>query len=132
MAAISVSCQKGKKSNIHIFPKSLNEISGITMLSDNKLYAINDSGNENVLFCLNTKGKVLQKIQIPETKNIDWKDLAYDHKDNIYVGDFGNNSNSRKDLYIYKISGILSNSISVSKIEFAYEDQKKFPPKKKN
>ncbi|MBQ0740360.1 hypothetical protein J9332_39385, partial [Aquimarina celericrescens] len=46
-------------------------------------------------------------------------------------GDFGNNSNDRKDLNIYKVSGILSNSLSVSKIEFSYEEQKKFPPKKK-
>lgn len=134
LAAISVNCQKDKKSNllnIHTFPKTLHEISGITMLSNNRLYAINDSGNENILFCLNVKGEVLQKIKIPETKNIDWEDLAYDKEDNIYIGDFGNNSNSRKDLCIYKISGILSNSISVSKIEFAYEDQKEFPPKKK-
>lgn len=134
LAAISVNCQKDKKSNllnIHTFPKTLHEISGITMLSNNRLYAINDSGNENILFCLNAKGEVLQKIKIPETKNIDWEDLAYDQEDNIYIGDFGNNSNSRKDLCIYKISGILSNSISVSKIEFAYEDQKEFPPKKK-
>lgn len=134
LAAISVNCQKDKKSNllnVHTFPKTLHEISGITMLSNNRLYAINDSGNENILFCLNAKGEVLQKIKIPETKNIDWEDLAYDKEDNIYIGDFGNNRNSRKDLCIYKISGILSNSISVSKIEFAYEDQKEFPPKKK-
>ncbi|WP_438711804.1 hypothetical protein ACSTS3_04310 [Aquimarina muelleri] len=134
LAAISVSCQKNKKSgisNIHSFPNSLNEISGITMLSNNKVYAINDSGNDNTLFCLDLKGEILQQIKIPETKNIDWEDLAYDHKDNIYIGDFGNNSNDRKDLNIYKVSGILSNSLSVSKIEFTYEDQKKFPPKKK-
>ncbi|WP_103072611.1 NHL repeat-containing protein [Aquimarina sediminis] len=135
LMTITVSCQKGKKTDIikiNTLPKDLNEISGITMLSDNRVYAINDSGNDNTLFSLNQKGEILQQIKIPKTKNIDWEDLAYDQENNIYIGDFGNNSNSRKDLKIYRVSGVISNSITVSTIEFIFEDQKKFPPKKKN
>ncbi|WP_160111874.1 hypothetical protein [Aquimarina sp. AU58] len=130
----TVSCQKDKNTDlikVNTLPKILHEISGITMLSDHNLYAINDSGNSNTLFCLNQKGKIVREIKISETKNIDWEDLAYDKEDNIYIGDFGNNANDRKDLVIYKVSGILSNTIVTSKIEFIFEDQKKFPPKKK-
>lgn len=130
----TVSCQKGKNTDlikISTLPKILHEISGITMLSDSNLYAINDSGNNNTLFCLNQKGKIVREIKIPKAKNIDWEDLAYDKEDNIYIGDFGNNANDRKDLVIYKVSGVLSNTMVTSKIEFIFEDQKKFPPKKK-
>ncbi|AXT59096.1 hypothetical protein D1816_01585 [Aquimarina sp. AD10] len=133
LTALQVSCQKNEASIlVKIAPLSntLHEISGITTLENNKLYAINDSGNDNTLFCLNQDGKILKEIKIPDSKNIDWEDLTYDHNDNIYIGDFGNNQNTRKDLVIYKVSGILSNTISVSKIEFIFEDQKRFPPKK--
>ncbi|PKV51752.1 hypothetical protein ATE84_3850 [Aquimarina sp. MAR_2010_214] len=134
LMTVSASCQKDKHTNlvkVNTLPNILNEISGITMLSDHNVYAINDSGNSNVLFCLNQKGKIVRKIKISGAKNIDWEDLAHDQEDNIYIGDFGNNSNDRKDLVIYKVSGILSNAIVASKIEFIFEDQKKFPPKKK-
>jgi hypothetical protein len=130
----AVSSQKGKNIGlvkINALSNTLHEISGIAMLSNHNLYAINDSGNSNVLFCLNQRGEILREIKIPGSKNIDWEDLAYDQENNIYIGDFGNNNNARKDLVIYKVSGIISNVIVVSKIEFIFEDQKKFPPKKK-
>ncbi len=131
----SVSCQKDETSDlfkISKLPHAVHEISGITMLSDNNLYAINDSGNAPTLFCINQKGEILSEIKIPDAKNKDWEDLAYDHEDTIYIGDFGNNGNDRKDLKVYKVSGVLSGKISVSKIKFTFEDQKKFPPKKKH
>ncbi|GAA4271420.1 hypothetical protein U6A24_22870 [Aquimarina gracilis] len=135
LITLSVSCQKNENLNlikISSLPNAIHEISGIVMLSDNKLYAINDSGNAPILFRLNQKGEILSEINVPNAKNKDWEDLAYDLEDNIYIGDFGNNNNDRKDLKIYKVSGILSDTIVVSKIKFAFEDQKKFPPKKKN
>ncbi len=130
-----VSCQKEGNSNFKKISKLsnvLSEISGITSLSNHKLYAINDSGNDPILFCLNQQGEILSELKIPESKNKDWEDLAYDTNGNVYIGDFGNNYNDRKDLTIYKVSGILSDRISTSKIEFIFEDQKKFPPKKRN
>lgn len=128
------SCQKNKNdrfSKICSLSSSLREISGIVTLSDGNLYAMNDSGNDNSIFKLDSEGKLLEKILIPHTKNVDWEDLAYDQQDNIYIGDFGNNANKRKDLTIYKVSGITNNDIQVSKTSFYFEDQKKFPPKKK-
>ncbi|WP_108802627.1 SdiA-regulated domain-containing protein [Aquimarina sp. Aq107] len=132
---LSVSCQKKSQHDfltVNHLSNSLKEISGLTRLpNDVHLYAINDSGNENILFRLNEKGEILDEIKIPESKNIDWEDLTYDHQNNIYIGDFGNNNNDRKKLSIYTVSGIASNSIKTSVIEFTLEDQKKFPPSKK-
>jgi len=134
--SLSVSCQKNDSTDLIIInglSKNIKEISGITKFtSDTLLYAINDSGNDNTLFCLNQKGEIVKKLKIPNSKNVDWEDLAYDHQNNLYIGDFGNNYNNRKDLSIYKVSSIFSDNIEVSKIEFSLEDQKKFPPGKKN
>ncbi len=132
---MTMSCQKSEMKNfekIYSLPKAVHEISGITTGPNNTLYAINDSGNDNTLFRINQKGKIGTEIKIPAVKNIDWEDLAYDQENNIYIGDFGNNNNRRKDLSIYKVSGIISDNITVSKIEFSLADQKKFPPKKKD
>ncbi|SEM25615.1 SdiA-regulated [Aquimarina amphilecti] len=132
---LSVSCQKKSHQDflkVNQLSNSLKEISGITGFpNEPHLYAINDSGNDNVLFRLDKKGKILNKIKIPNSKNVDWEDLAYDHQNNLYIGDFGNNNNDRKKLKIYKISGISSNTPETSVIEFTLEDQKKFPPSKK-
>ncbi|TPN82449.1 SdiA-regulated domain-containing protein [Aquimarina algicola] len=134
LVTLSMSCQKHNTSlkKITSLKKSLKEVSGITQLSDGNLYAINDSGNDNTLFCLDSKGDILEKIKIPGAKNIDWEDLAYGENDTLYIGDFGNNTNDRKNLVIYKVSGVISRNISVSKIKFTLGDQKSFPPKKKN
>ncbi|MBQ4821599.1 hypothetical protein [Aquimarina sp. MMG016] len=135
LVTTTISCQKNEDTNlikINSLPHSIREVSGITMLPDNHIYAINDSGNDNTLFRLNKKGEIINKLTVPKAKNVDWEDLAYDQENNIYIGDFGNNGNDRKNLRIYKVSGILSDSIVVTKIKFSFEDQKKFPPKKKN
>ncbi len=135
LATLSASCQKNKVNpftKLYALPSALHEISGITVLSNQNLYAINDSGNDNTVFHINKKGKIEDKIRIPRTKNKDWEDLTYDSEDNLYIGDFGNNNNDRKDLIIYKVSGILSDSLTIGKINFIFEDQKKFPPKKKH
>jgi len=101
LLSIVTSCQKSESQSlikIANLPSLLDEISGITLLKDNHLYAINDSGNDNTLFCLNQQGEILSKIKIPNSKNVDWEDLAYDKENTIYIGDFGNNRNKRKKL----------------------------------
>ncbi|WP_313806441.1 hypothetical protein [Flavobacterium sp.] len=113
-------------------PKKLKEISGITSV-DNSIWAIADSGNKNVLFQLTEAGDIANEITIANAENIDWEDLASDTEGNIYIGDFGNNDNIRKDLYIYKISKDsldTEETDAVAKISFSYPEQKDFPPKK--
>ncbi len=132
---LSPCCQRGQQKDLKIISQlsdSIKEISGITMFPKGSfIYAINDSGNSNTLFRLNQHGKIVEALQIPNAANVDWEDLTYDHKKTIYIGDFGNNANDRRDLAIYKVSGITSERIETSKIEFTLEDQKKFPPGKK-
>ncbi|WP_300564653.1 SdiA-regulated domain-containing protein [Flavobacterium sp.] len=134
-----VSCNQSKEiqenSNTVIdLPKKLKEISGLTYIPEkNTLYAIEDSGNKNIVYQLDFKGKIINEITIEGVENKDWEDITSDEEGNLYIGDFGNNDNTRKDLAIYKVRAdeIENNKItSVEKISFYYPEQIDFPPKK--
>lgn len=80
------------------------EPSGLELAGDGTyLWTHDDSGGKNILYKTDFKGNTIDKVIIPNTSNIDWEDLAKDDKGNIYIGDFGNNSNKRKNLRIYKV-----------------------------
>ena len=114
--------------------KELKELSGVAY-SNNLIYFIEDSGNENEVTVMDTLGKITKTIVINDVENIDWEDLTFDKKDNLYIGDFGNNDNDRKDLSIYKInqSDLQKESVDVAyKVTFDYPEQTDFPPKKKD
>ena len=102
---VMLSCDTGKLTVIADSPSSLKEISAIekTALS-NTLWVIQDAGNNNHLYGLNTKGDIIKDISIDNIQNIDWEDLTSDHLGTIYIGDFGNNNKTRKDFTIYKVS----------------------------
>lgn len=130
------SCNSSSHKELKILyklPKSLKEVSGIA-IANQSIWVIEDSGNENHIYSLNQQGKIKNEITLPSTKNIDWEDLSTDFKGNLYIGDFGNNENRRKDLCIYAINKEALNNKSIdslSKITFNYPEQTKFPPKKK-
>ncbi len=118
---------------INTLSDTLNEVSGITMLTTtDQLFAINDSGNTPTVYKLSTTGKIVDAIKVPDATNIDWEDITYDQQGNLYIGDFGNNFNDRKDLAIYTVSGITTSTIQTTKTEITLSDQNKFPPSKKN
>lgn len=111
----------------------LNEISGLEVLNDSCLIAINDGGNEPILFVLNFKGDILHEVKIKNAKNQDWEDISIDDDGNIYIADIGNNRNDRKDLCIYKVKSdsiLFKKEVSCEVITFQYEDQTSFPPSK--
>ncbi|WP_338409791.1 hypothetical protein [uncultured Flavobacterium sp.] len=113
--------------------RELNEVSGIAYV-DNKTYVIEDSGNNNSIYLLKQNGKIDKELIIENVKNKDWEDLTSDNFGNLYIGDFGNNDNMRKNLCIYKIyaNQLGENKITtVVKTSFYYPEQKKFPSDKK-
>lgn len=112
-------------------PKDLKEISGWVFANDSTLIAHNDGGNDPKIFVLNLDGSIRHKISVTNAENTDWEDIALDQK-NIYLGDFGNNNNTRTDLRILKVSlkKVLDNQdVEAKLIEFSYPEQKAFPPK---
>lgn len=132
-SAFLVSCSaKNEPKKLFSLPKPLKEVSGITV-SNHSLWAIADSGNKNQIFQLTDEGKTAKELTITDATNIDWEDLTSDTQGNLYIGDFGNNDNIRKDLCIYAISKDSlgkSETNSVAKIRFSYPEQKDFPPLK--
>lgn len=91
---------------------------------------MNDSGGEPILFEMDSIGNQKAQINILNAVNRDWEDLATGPDSIIFIGDFGNNGNSRKDLTIYKtdLRQLKSGEMPAEKIEFKYSDQFAFPP----
>ncbi len=119
--------EKYKITKVGVLNSKINESSGLEIGStDTTFYTMND-GTWNEIYEINQTGDLLQTHQIQGSKNQDWEELAKDNKGNLYIGDVGNNNNTRKDLKIY-ITNLASSKDSLQTITFNYEDQKKFPP----
>jgi hypothetical protein len=124
----------------------LNEASGLvkSKLWPNVFWTHNDSGDEARIFPINRKGKILKPswmknyvgIQIPDAVNVDWEAITTDDSGNLYVADFGNNANARKDLTIYLVKEPFPWETVTTRVYrrilFYYPDQKEFPAKDKN
>ena len=129
LITVTVNAQKQQSFRL---PAALVEISGMEYINDSTILAVNDGGNRPEVFVLNTDGTLRKKVRVHGVFNRDWEDMAFDGT-HVYVGDIGNNRNTRKDLCVYKIraSDILSRrEVKAEKISFRYKEQKGFPPSK--
>lgn len=112
------------------------EVSGMIFHEPTKkLWMLEDKGNPADLYVYSLDGKFEQAVTINNQENTDWEDLSQDTVGNIYIGNFGNNANNRKDLRILKVNAavLTTNSVDVAQeTTFYYEDQTDFPPKKGN
>ena len=86
------------------------EASGLarSIKNGNILYTHNDSGGENAIFAIDTRGKLKAKIEIANVKNRDWEEIAtgIDPKDKqayIYIGEIGDNGARYPHVSIYKV-----------------------------
>lgn len=117
---------KLKKYRVAVLNDSSQETSGLNFFGD-KLYTFNDSGNPAELYEISpTSGKIVQILKV-NAENKDWEALASDGE-NLYIGDFGNNTGTRKDLEIIKIpfqNHTLDNDRQ-EKISFYFPEQKDF------
>lgn len=125
----------GQLKYVEKLPNVLKEVSGVEHFQNSQyLWMMNDSGNDPEIFALDTLGKIQATFYINK-KNRDWEDVTTDNQGNLYIGDFGNNANNRKNLEIYKFSTFdldgKKNSVP-EEIKFSFPNQKKFPPKKKD
>ncbi|MBK1897248.1 hypothetical protein [Chryseobacterium paridis] len=123
---------KIKKYRIAFLEDQIQETSGLNFFNG-KLYTFNDSGNSPELFEIDKKsGNVVNVFKI-KAKNKDWEALTNDGN-NFYIGDFGNNTGTRKDLEIYKVpfsNDSLRNDL-IKTISFYYPEQKEFISKNTN
>ncbi len=116
-------------------PKKLKELSGLVFVTDDLMVGHNDGGHSPTLYFITIKGEIKHEVRVKDATNVDWEDIAFDGKNKIYIGDFGNNLNKRDDLCIYVVKlddAMKKDKVDSKKIKFRYEDQDKFPPKNKD
>jgi len=105
------------------------ESSGLEIADvEDDLWTHGDGGNTAKLYRVTQQGDLLQTLDLAPLTNIDWEDLARDETGHLYLGDFGNNQNKRRNLAIYRLDG--PDFRQVDTIHFRYPDQHEFPPKK--
>ena len=112
-------------------PDKVNETSGLIFLKG-YIWTFNDSGGEPEIYKIDSEsGKIIQTVKITNGENFDWEDITHDDSF-IYIGDFGNNWGTRKDLKIYKIAikDIVGEKkkvqVEAEEIRFSYTDQASF------
>lgn len=105
--------------------RSITESSGLASSSESTYWTHPDGGPLNVLQQFNLNGDLLQTLEVP-VPNTDWEDLTQDDSGNLFIGDFGNNFNTRRTLNVFKLA---PNSLLVTDtIRFSFKDQTQFPP----
>lgn len=115
----------------HLAKDKVVESSGLEIAdAEGDLWTHGDGGNTAKLYKITAQGDRLQELDLAPLTNIDWEDLAQDEDGHLYIGDFGNNQNKRRNLAIYRLNG--PELREVDTIHFAYADQRQFPPKKVN
>lgn len=105
-------------------PNELKEASGLYIAGLDSLWWHNDSGDKPQLVLTDRNGKLKKQLFVA-AQNRDWEDLTADKNGNLYIGDFGNNQNKRKDLCIYIYN---PERQKIDSIVFKYPDQTAFPP----
>ncbi len=134
--ACSSKSQETNFKEVFTLDKKHTEVSGMIFHAPTqKLWMLQDKGNPSELYVYSADGTFENTVIVNNQENTDWEDLSQDKNGNIYIGNFGNNDNKRKDLRILKVDAatIQFNSVNVSQeTTFYYEDQTEFPPKKSN
>jgi hypothetical protein len=130
-----VACQSLSPRLVCHLPDVLHETSGLVVQSPNSFWTLNDSGGEAALYQFDSTGRIKRTVKLSGANNKDWEELSTDSIGNFYVGDIGNNDETRGNLTFYKVlkNDILGTTDSVStvnavKIPFKYADQRAFPP----
>lgn len=134
---LQVSAQKTqslnlKKYKIAVLSDTLRESSGLTNI-DGRLFSFNDSGNTSEIFEIKPGSPFIEKTYQTRLKNMDWEAITNDGE-NFYIGEFGNNLGTRKDLKVYQVpfknDSLIVDSIKI--IPFHYPEQTDFTPQNIN
>lgn len=67
-------------------------------------WTLNDSGNPATLYATKRNGELIQEIAIKGSGNFDWEALGIDNKNQLWIGEIGNNSRLRFDLKVVVIA----------------------------
>ena len=85
--------------------REIDELSGLVKSRTHPgvFWAHNDSGDSPRIFAVSARGEVLGEFAVEGAESVDWEDIAIDDSGNLFLGDFGNNLNTRTDLRVYRV-----------------------------
>ena len=63
----------------------------------------NDSGDSARIFGVDPQGALVVELPVEGAENVDWEDLTLDGAGRIWIGDIGDNLNTRDDLGLYML-----------------------------
>ena len=67
-------------------------------------WTLNDSGNPATLYATKLNGELIQEIAVQGSGNFDWEALGIDAKNQLWIGEIGNNSRLRQDLKVMVVA----------------------------
>ena len=67
-------------------------------------WTLNDSGNPATLYATQLNGELIQEIAVKGSGNFDWEALGIDDKNQLWIGEIGNNSRLRFDLKVVVVA----------------------------
>ena len=118
------------------FFEVIDEASGLTKSKQHVgvFWTLNDSGGTPTLYAINAARQLVSVLEVEDATNEDWEALTASDDGYLYIGDFGNNQNERRNLAIYRVpepKRLLPASQTMSaraeKLPFVYAEQMSFP-----
>ena len=67
-------------------------------------WTLNDSGNPATLYATKLNSELIQEIAVKGSRNFDWEALGIDDKNQLWIGEIGNNSRLRFDLKVVVVA----------------------------
>ncbi|MCY3739868.1 MAG: hypothetical protein OXH00_02480 [Candidatus Poribacteria bacterium] len=67
-------------------------------------WTLNDSGNPATLYATRLNGELIGEIAVKGSGNFDWEALGIDDKNQLWIGEIGNNSRLRFDLKVVVVA----------------------------
>jgi hypothetical protein len=88
----------------HVSDASITELSGLVRgrSRPGALWAHEDSGSAPVIHALASDGRVLARVPVTGAHETDWEDIAAGPGPLLYVGDIGDNGESRSSIAVYR------------------------------
>lgn len=105
-----------------------------SLIQSDSLFWTSNDDTDTALYAINKKGVIQNKIQLKNTTNTDWEEIAQD-SEYFYIGDFGNNvSGNRKDLHILRVEkkSLSQQNQKIDTLSFSYSNQTDFTKTKSN
>jgi hypothetical protein len=129
---VVLACSRPSPSGVALDGR-IREPSGLTASTARPgvMWTHGDSGAANWLFAIDRRGRLLARVRVRGSHNVDWEDLTHDDEGRLWIGDIGNNDSVRRDLRVYRVpEPSLDEAVGTVRVErtvgYHFPDQHEF------